>query len=109
MERVRRQTRPYVGAMDWYDVVDTNPFSSPIRYIGQVDMDEYFYPDHLWRWRSEQGLLYEEVWNCKQKSWNPTKYLSRIVFRGEPGVCDLPIEQAMKLIPEAFENKEENI
>ena len=41
MERVRRQTRPYVGAMDWYDVVDTNPFSAPVRYFGQVDMNDY--------------------------------------------------------------------
>lgn len=102
MQRVRRQTRPYVGAMDWYDTVNTNPFSAPIIYYGIVDINEYFYPNRLWRWRNEDEGLYEEVWNSRTKSWQSTLYLTRMVTGGNAGLSDMPEEQARKLVPEAF-------
>lgn len=52
-ERVRRNTRPYVGVMDWYDTINANPFFEPVQYFGKIDIDEHFYPGILWRYRNE--------------------------------------------------------
>lgn len=102
MQRVRRQTRPYVGAMDWYDCINSNPFAAPITYYGRTDINQYFDPNQLWRWRNEDEGLYEEVWNSKTKSWQPTTYLTRMITGGDTGLSDMKIEQAMILVPEAF-------
>ena len=35
-ERVRRNTRPFVGVIDWYDNINTDPFSEPVQYYGSI-------------------------------------------------------------------------
>lgn len=42
--RVRRNTRPYVGVIDWFDNVNTDPFSEPVQYYGSIEIDGYFRP-----------------------------------------------------------------
>ena len=43
-ERVRRNTRPYVGVIDWFDIINTDPFSEPVQYYGSIEIDGYFLP-----------------------------------------------------------------
>ena len=105
MERVRRQTRPYVGVMDWYDTIHTNPFTEPVWYYGSIDIDGYFRSEVLWRFRNEEGLNYQEAWNTRSKSWGDTRYLIKMIIGGECSLADMTVEQAMMVAPEAFENQ----
>jgi len=108
MERVRRNTRPYVGAMDWYPPINFDPSTeSDWWYYGTIEMDGCFRPNILWRHRSEGGLHYEEVWSARSKSWEPTLYLTKMIIGGECSLADMTAEQATRVAPEAFEMKEE--
>ena len=101
--RVRRNTRPYVGVIDWFDTVNTDPFSEPVQYYGSIEIDGYFRPGILWRYRNEGGLHYQEHWSPRTKSWEPTLYLTKMVIGGECSLADMTPEQAMKVAPQAFQ------
>jgi hypothetical protein len=101
-ERVRRNTRPFVGVIDWYDNINTNPFSEPVQYFGSLEMDGYFRPGILWRYRNEGGLHYQEAWITRSKSWENTNYLLKMIIGGECSLADMTPEQAMRVSPEAF-------
>ena len=101
--RVRRNTRPYVGVIDWFDTVNTDPFTEPAWYYGSIEIDGYFRPGILWRYRNEAGLHYEEHWSPRNKSWEPTLYLTKMVIGGECSLADMTVEQAKTLVPKAFE------
>ena len=102
-ERVRRNTRPYVGVIDWFDIINTDPFSEPVQYYGSIEIDGYFRPGILWRYRNEGGLHYQEHWSPRTKSWEPTLYLTKMVIGGECSLADMTPEQAMKVAPQAFQ------
>jgi len=106
-QRVRMRTRPYVGAMDWYPPVNTNPLTDPERYFGIVDIDGYFEQGNLWRYRREKNSLFEEHWSPRNKSWESTRYLTRMIIGGECSCTDMTPEQAQELIPEAFDVKDQ--
>lgn len=106
--RVRRNTRPYVGVIDWFDTVNTDPFSEPVQYYGSIEIDGYFRPGILWRYRNEGGLHYQEAWITKSKSWRDTSYLIKMIIGGECSLADMTPEQAKKVAPEAFRNQEKN-
>ena len=106
--RVRRNTRPYVGVIDWLDTVNTDPFSEPVQYYGSIEIDGYFRPGILWRYRNEGGLHYQEAWITKSKSWRDTSYLIKMIIGGECSLADMTPEQAKKVAPEAFRNQEKN-
>ena len=101
--RVRRNTRPYVGVIDWFDNINTDPFSEPVQYYGSIEIDGYFRPGILWRYRNEGGLHYQEHWSPRIKSWEPTLYLTKMVIGGESSLADMTPEQAMKVAPQAFQ------
>lgn len=109
--RVRRNTRPYVGVMDWFDTVNADPFSEPVQYYGSIEIDGYFRPGILWRYRNGEGLHYQEHWSPRTKSWEPTLHLTKMIIGGECSLADMTPEQAMDLIPEAFQNtmKEDDV
>jgi len=106
-KRVRMRTRPYVGAMDWYPPINTNFLTDPESYFGVVDIDGYFEPGKLWRYRRENGSLFEEHWSPKNKSWESTRHLTRMITGGECSCTDMTPEQAQELVPEAFEDKDQ--
>ena len=106
--RVRRNTRPYVGVIDWFDTVNTDPFSEPVQYYGSIEIDGYFRPGILWRYRNEGGLHYQEAWITESKSWKNTSYLIKMIIGGECSLADMTPEQAKKVAPEAFRNQEKN-
>jgi hypothetical protein len=101
-ERVRRNTRPYVGAMDWHDTVNTDPFKEPVQYFGSIEIDGYFRPRILWRYRNEEGVHYQESWNARTQSWEDTNYLTKMIIGGESSLADMTVEQAMRVAPDAF-------
>lgn len=101
-ERVRRNTRPYVGAIDWYDTINADPFFEPVQYFGKIDIDEHFYPGILWRYRNEGGMHFQESWSPRNNCWEATFYLTKMIIGGECSLADLTPEQAMKVAPEAF-------
>jgi hypothetical protein len=103
-ERVRRNTRPFVGVIDWYDNINTDPFSEPVQYYGSIEIDGYFRPGILWRYRNEGGLHYQEAWITRSKSWEDTRYLIKMIIGGECSLADMTPEQAMRVAPEAFVN-----
>ncbi len=105
LERVRRNTRPYVGTIDWYDVINSDPFFEPVQYFGRIDMDNYFYPGTLWRYRNEGNKHFQEFWSSRNKCWESTFYLTKMIIGGECSLADMTPEQAMKVAPEAFENE----
>ena len=107
-KRVRRNTRPYVGVMDWHDTVNTNPFLKPVQYYGSLESDGFFRPGILWRYRNEGGLHYQEHWSPRSKSWEDTRYLMKMIIGGECSLADMTAEQAARVAPEAFENGGEN-
>ena len=106
--RGRRNTRPYVGVIDWFDTVNTDPFSEPVQYYGSIEIDGYFRPGILWRYRNEGGLHYQEAWITESKSWKNTSYLIKMIIGGECSLADMTPEQAKKVAPEAFRNQEKN-
>ena len=106
--RVRRNTRPYVGVIDWFDTVNADPFSEPVQYYGSIEIDGYFRPGILWRYRNEGGLHYQEAWITESKSWKNTSYLIKMIIGGECSLADMTPEQAKKVAPEAFRNQEKN-
>jgi hypothetical protein len=106
--RVRRNTRPYVGVIDWFDNVNTDPFSEPVQYYGSIEIDGYFRPGILWRYRNEGGLHYQEAWITESKSWENTSYLIKMIIGGECSLADMTPEQAKRVAPEAFRNQEKN-
>jgi hypothetical protein len=63
--RVRRNTRPYVGVIDWFDNVNTDPFSEPVQYYGSIEIDGYFRPGIL------SSTLSVYVMNCSSISGCP--------------------------------------
>lgn len=103
-ERVRRNTRPFVGVIDWYDTVNTNPFLKPVQYYGTVDTDDFFRPGILWRYRNEAGLHFQEHWSPTSGSWELTSYLLRMIIGGECSLSDMTEDQARKVAPRAFES-----
>jgi hypothetical protein len=103
--RVRRNTRPYVGAMDWCDIINTDPFKELVQYYGSIDIGGYFRLGVLWRYRNEEGLHYQEAWSARSKSWESTLYLTRMIIGGECSLADMTIEQAMRVEPDAFTNQ----
>ena len=102
--RVRRNTRPYVGVVDWFDTVNTDPFSEPVQYYGSIEIDGYFCSGILWRYRNEGGLHYQEAWITRSKYWEDTRYLIKMIIGGECSLADMTPEQAMRVAPEAFVN-----
>ncbi len=104
--RVRRNTRPYVGVIDWYDTINSDPFVEPVQYFGKIDIDNFFYPGTLWRYRNEGDKHFQEFWNPRDNCWESTFYLTKMIIGGECSLADLTPEQAMELIPKAFENPE---
>ena len=102
--RVRRNTRPYVGVIDWFDTVNTDPFSGPVQYYGSIEIDGYFRPGILWRYRNEGGLHYQEHWSPRTKTWEATLHLTKMIIGGECSLADMTPDQAMDLIPEAFQD-----
>ena len=108
MQRVRRQTRPYVGAMDWYDTINADPFFEPVQYFGKIDIKGYFYPRTLWRYRNQGKMHYQEVWNPRSNCWEATFYLTKMIIGGECSLADMTPEQAMQLVPEAFGKEAES-
>ena len=107
-KRVRRNTRPYVGVMDWHDTVNTNPFLKPVQYYGSLEIDGFFRPGILWRFRNDAGLNFQEHWSPRSKSWEDTRYLMKMIIGGECSLADMTPEQAARVAPEAFENRGEN-
>ncbi len=107
-ERVRRNTRPYVGVIDWYDVINSDPFFEPVQYFGKIDIDNYFYPGILWRYRNEGDKHFQEFWSPRDKCWESTFYLTKMIIGGECSLADMTPEQAMRVAPEAFENQGKN-
>ena len=101
-ERVRRNTRPYVGVIDWYDTINTNPFLLPVQYYGSLDEDGFFRPGILWRYRNEAGLHFQEHWSPVSKSWELTSYLLRMIIGGECSLADMTEDQARRVEPKAF-------
>lgn len=109
-ERVRRNTRPYVGVMDWYDTINANPFFEPVQYFGKIDIDEHFSPGILWRYRNEGGMHFQESWNSRNNCWESTFYLTKMIIGGECSLADMTPEQATRVAPAAFENqKKDNV
>ena len=104
-KRVRRNTRPYVGVMDWHDTVNTNPFLKPVQYYGTVDTDDFFRPGILWRYRNEAGLHFQEHWSPTSGNWELTSYLLRMIIGGECSLSDMTEDQARKVAPRAFESE----
>ena len=104
-ERVRRNTRPYVGVIDWYDTVNTNPFLKPVQYYGSLDEDGYFRPGILWRYRNEAGLHFQEHWSPVSKNWELTSYLLRMIIGGECSLADMTDDQARRVEPRAFQSE----
>ena len=102
--RVRRNTRPYVGVIDWYDTINSDPFFEPVQYFGKIDIDNFFYPGILWRYKNKGDEHFQESWNPKTKRWESTFYLTKMIIGGECSLADMTPEQAMELIPEAFKN-----
>ncbi len=107
-ERVRRNTRPYVGAMDWYDTINADPFFEPVQYFGKIDINNFFYPGTLWRYRNEEGKHFQEFWSPRNKCWESTFYLTKMIIGGECALADMTPEQALRVAPEAFRNTEDN-
>ena len=107
-ERVRRNTRPYVGVIDWFDIINTDPFSEPVQYYGSLEIDGFFRPGILWRFRNDAGLNFQEHWSPRSKSWEDTRYLMKMIIGGECSLADMTPEQAARVAPEAFENRGEN-
>ena len=104
-ERVRRNTRPYVGVIDWYDTINTNPFLKPVQYYGSLDEDGYFRPGILWRYRNEAGLHFQEHWSPVSKNWELTNYLLRMIIGGECSLADMTDDQARRVEPRAFQSE----
>jgi hypothetical protein len=105
-ERVRRNTRPYVGVIDWYDTINTDPFSKPVQYYGVVDIDDFFRPGILWRYRNEAGQHFQEHWSPTSSSWELTSHLLRMIIGGECSLSDMTEDQARKVEPRAFESED---
>ena len=104
LRRVRRNTRPYVGVIDWQDTINVDPFFEPVQYFGKIDIDNFFYPGILWRYRNEGDKHFQESWNPRDKCWESTFYLTKMIIGGECSLADMTSGQAMQLIPEAFKD-----
>ncbi len=104
LRRVRRNTRPYVGVIDWQDTINADPFFEPVQYFGKIDIDNFFYPGILWRYRNEGDKHFQESWNPRDKCWESTFYLTKMIIGGECSLADMTSGQAMQLIPEAFKD-----
>ena len=105
-ERVRRNTRPYVGVIDWYDVINLDPFFEPVQYFGKIDINNFFYPGILWRYRNKGDKHFQESWSPKTKRWESTLYLTKMIIGGECSLADMTPEQAIMVAPEAFAHEE---
>ncbi len=101
-KRVRRNTRPYVGVIDWYDTINSDPFFKPVQYFGKIDIDNYFYPNALWRYRNEGDKHFQEFWSPRDKCWESTFYLTKMIIGGECSLADMTPEQAIMVAPEAL-------
>lgn len=104
-ERVRRNTRPYVGVIDWNDLINSDPFFEPVQYFGKIDINNLFYPGILWRYRNEGDKHFQESWSPRSKCWESTFYLTKMIIGGECSLADMTPEQAMRVAPEAFVDK----
>ena len=85
--------------------LNTNPFLKPVQYYGSVDIDGYFQPGVLWRYRYEADLIFQEEWNPTNRNWESTAYLLKMIIGGECSLADMNKDQARKVAPRAFESE----
>ena len=65
-----------------------------MRYYCQADVNNGPYSDSLFRYREDGELMYEERWNSKQKNWDPTTWLTRLLVGGDCTLVNISVGQA---------------
>jgi len=64
-------------------IVSPAYYCEVMKYFCQADIDNRPYPDSLYRYRYEDGLVYEEHWNSATQSWITTTYLTKMLTGGD--------------------------
>lgn len=82
---------------------DQKGIIQPIKYFGQIDMDETIYA--LYRKRYTSDLIYQEQWNQSTISWNFTTGLMRLITGGDCSLSEIQEADAMKAFPMAFQSE----
>lgn len=73
-----------------------------MRYFCQVDVDNYTYPDSLYRYREEAELIHEEHWCPQTETWDQTTYLTRLLTGGDCTLAEISEELAKNLMISKF-------
>lgn len=63
-----------------------------------MDIKNIPYDDSLYRYRESGGNTYEEFWNSKSKSWEPTSDLTRLLVGGDCTLLQITEQSAKDLM-----------
>ncbi len=68
-----------------------------MKYYCQADIDNRPYPEALFRYRTEGGLIYEESWSSTTRTWEATTYLTKLLVGGDCSTMAITGEFADRL------------
>ena len=69
-----------------------------MKYFCQADVNNMPYENSLYRYREENQLFLEEIWNAISQKWESTTYLTKLLTGGDCSTLEITEESALLII-----------